>query len=89
MFPLQGLIPNSSKKKLIFVIAIKRSSKVVLSFPIPFLLILLLAAAFLTKKLGRQRRLELGPSSSSSHGQGLCNAYLTPEIDTLGQKFSF
>ena len=33
------------------------------------------------KKLGRQRRLELGPSSSSSHGQGLSNAYPTSEID--------
>ena len=33
------------------------------------------------KKLGRQRRLELELSSSSSHGQGLSNAYLTSEID--------
>ena len=31
------------------------------------------------KKLGRQRRLELGPGSSSSHGQVLSNACLTLE----------
>ena len=38
------------------------------------------------KKLARQRRLELGPSSSSSHGQGLSNAYPTSAIGMLGQK---
>ena len=41
------------------------------------------------KKLRRQRRLELGPSSSSPHGQGLPNAYLTSEIGTLGQKLLY
>ena len=41
------------------------------------------------KKLGRQRRLELGPSSNSSHGQGLSNAFLTSAIGMLGQKFLY
>ena len=39
------------------------------------------------KKLGRQHRLELGPSSNSSHG--LSNAYPTPAIDMLGQNLLY
>ena len=41
------------------------------------------------KKLARQRRLELRPSSSSSHGQGLSSAYPTSAIDMLGQKLLY
>ena len=41
------------------------------------------------KKIGRQRRLELKPGSGSSDAQELSSAYLTSQIDTVGQEFSF